>query len=1303
MKTLHTNALAGKAGIYSIMLTVFLLIGFSNFSAAQNYNMSNTTISTCAGTFYDSGGGILPYGNNQNLLEHFCPSTPGLCMHLNFTSFSTETNFDFLWIFDGPDTCSRLIGMYTGTASPGNVQASSSNPTGCLTVRFRSDNTNTSSGWAATISCGACAAPPAPTTQDCLGAIPICQNVYSNPVSYSGTGNYPGEINQTQSCLFVYGERNDVWYSFTVQASGNLAFDITPVNLADDYDWEVMNLTNANCQDIYCNPALDVSCNYSSNPGVTGPDGGSGLNWQNNFGSRFNATIPVLAGQTYVINVSNFSSTQSGYTIDFSASTASIFDNIPPTLQSLASTPACGGTSITINFSENVQCNSVQASDFTLTGPGGPYTVTAVSSAACASGATYDNSWTLTISPAMGTAGNYNLNLVNNVSDICGNIQNAGTLPFTIAGVTATASMTPVTCLNGTNGIAWATITSGTGPFTYTWTPSGGTNATASNLAAGTYTVTTSASSGCPAISTVTITQPLTGVSATATHTNNLCSTGNTGTALGAGAGGTGPYTYHWSPSGGNAASASNLSSGIFTVTVTDAGGCTDTAMVTITSPPAINLVMGVANGSCSVPTGTAWVTASNGTGPYGYSWTPSGGTNSTASNLTAGTYSVTVTDANGCTAVNGIAVTASGTLTLTNYQVNLSCNGSNDGIAGVSITGGTAPFSYTWAPSVGATATVSNLSAGNYTVTATDGTGCSNTANFTITQPPALVLAMSTTPTNCGQSVGTAGVSAGGGTGPYTYSWTSAPVQTTATASNLAGATYTVTVTDAGGCTGTGNITVTVAGGPTPSISAFTNVTCNGLTDGTATATAVGGTGPYTYSWSTVPVQNTANATNLGVGTYTVTVTDAGGCTAMTNTAITAPAVIVLTVTGTTTICNGQSTTISASAVGGTGPYNFAWSNAFNGASQSVTPGATTTYTCTVTDANGCTVPSQSVTVTIGGPLSVSIAGLNSICVGDNTTLTATGSGGNGGPYIYTWTPGGPGNTINVSPGATTTYNVSVSDGCTQPNATSSITVTVVTSVNVQFTFTPAIGCSPLNVQFTDNSVAPAGSTYAWNFGGFRNSTAQNPTYTFADTGSYTVSLTITTPSGCTGISIQPNAVTVTGPPTAMFSSTPLIVTSIMNEVTFTNLSINANSYTWDFGDNSPFSTDTNVIHRYPVIGDYMVYLIASNGPNCSDTADVLIRVKEDFTFYVPSAFTPDGNGINDHFFGTGTGIKEYTMNIFDRWGNALFISNDLSIPWDGKYKGLDAKEDIYVYNIYVKDYNDRAHYFLGKVSLIR
>jgi len=198
--------------------------------------------------------------------------------------------------------------------------------------------------------------------QDCPDAIIICQDIYSQTQSYQGSGNQPNEINPGLSCLDD-GEMNDVWYIFTAQETGIVNFTITPLNPLDDYDWAVFNLSNALCSEIFVNPALEVACNFSALTGQTGANG--------NAGAQNSPTINVLAGETFVINVSNFSSTQSGYTIDFTASTVTLYDTLPPV--AIGAEYVCNNYGVRITLDEPCTCSTIapDGSDFAALNAGG--------------------------------------------------------------------------------------------------------------------------------------------------------------------------------------------------------------------------------------------------------------------------------------------------------------------------------------------------------------------------------------------------------------------------------------------------------------------------------------------------------------------------------------------------------------------------------------------------------------------------------------------------------------------------------------------------------------------------------------------------------------------------------------------------------------------------------------------------------------------------------------------------------------------------------------------------------------------
>jgi len=231
-----------------------------------------------------------------------------------------------------------------------------------------------------------------------------------------------------------------------VQTGGSLCFSITPNNLSDDYDWAVYNLTNNSCSDIATMSALQSRCNYSPNPGVTGPNGlgnaGGSVACPNGglppMGGlpQDECCLPVAQGQTYAINVSNCSTPRTGYSLDFSASTAQIFDNVPPKLSSVATPVACNARSITLQTSENILCNTVQNGDFQVTPPSGPAIApTSVIGASCAAGGTQDRTFTVNLPSPLSATGTYNLCLgsaAGSVTDLCGNVARPQCLPFAV-------------------------------------------------------------------------------------------------------------------------------------------------------------------------------------------------------------------------------------------------------------------------------------------------------------------------------------------------------------------------------------------------------------------------------------------------------------------------------------------------------------------------------------------------------------------------------------------------------------------------------------------------------------------------------------------------------------------------------------------------------------------------------------------------------------------------------------------------------------------------------------------------------
>jgi len=617
-----------------------------------------------------------------------------------------------------------------------------------------------------------------------------------------------------------------------------------------------------------------------------------------------------------------------------------------------------------------------------------------------------------------------------------------------------------------------------------------------------------------------------------------------------------------------------------------------------------------------------------------------------------------------------------------------------------------------------GAQADSTYANAGTYTITSTD-VGASNvwmTIALIAVQPNPSCCALTATANaisneNCfGDNIGSAYGTPTKGHAPYTYLW--APnFQITDTATGLSAGTYSIVISDTIGCSATATVNITQPALLTATITPA-NIACFGGT-GQANSTASGGTGPYAYSWTTSPAQTKSNATGLSVGTYTLNVTDARGCTASASASITQPAAaLAVTLSGPSIICNGSQETLFAATSGGTGPYNYTWRGSpyvanTNSDSTTITAG-TQTDTVQVTDAHGCTASAQ-ITVNLGPTMSVSIVGPSSICQGLSTTLCANIQGGTGG-NTYTWLPG---NIItpcaNVTPNGTTVYSLSVMDNCgTVANATFTLRVNPLPAT--AFTSSLTQGCAPLCVQFYNTTTLSQGTsaTYLWNFGNGDSSKIANPVYCYPANGAFNVSLLVISDSGCSSTLKKTGYITAFAKPTGGFTYSPQPVTIITPTVQFTNQTIdpyNLIFWQWKFGDASDsISNLKNPTHTFTDTGRYCVNMIVEDEHGCSDTTTNCLIIEPDYHLYIPSAFTPNGDGRDDEFKPVGQYIKNFEMYIFDRWGMQLYHTTDITQGWNGTVSGGNiAQEDTYVYKITLIDSQDNGHTYIGNVTLLK
>jgi hypothetical protein len=677
-----------------------------------------------------------------------------------------------------------------------------------------------------------------------------------------------------------------------------------------------------------------------------------------------------------------------------------------------------------------------------------------------------------------------------------------------------TTSVAPGCGTGGSNnGSATATATGGRPPFSYRWS-TGQTGATATGLSVGTYFVTATDSKGCNTTASVILTSSA-GFTLAATGTNASCGSANGGAAANV-TGGTGPFRYTWS-TGATTRTISNLGAGSYTVTVSDASGCSAVATATVNAVGNLAISLTNTNAACGVANGSVTATPTSGTAPFRYLWS-NGATTQTIGTLGAGTYTVTVTDASGCTATSSRTVTQTNSFDVNLDARNIACNGGTDGQISAMVAGGSAPYTYRW--SNGSTiAVIANLGANTYTVTVTDASGCTAIKSATITQPSALTATASSTASSCGATSGSATVTAGGGTAPYTYAWTNGG--TTATISNLGAGTYTVTVTDSRRCARTASVTIS-SSTSLDATSSVTNVRCNGASNGAIALTVTGATGAVTYSWSNGAT--TASVSNLAAGSYSVTINDTRNCSVVKQYTVTQPAAFTTGVSGSMSSCGSNNGSLTATPAGGTGPFSYRWSN--GATTASISSLAAGTYTVTTTDANGCT-SSGSMTITSSTPVSVTTSTTAARCNGAaNGSATATVTGGSA-PYTYRWSNGGT--TATISNVAAGTYTVVVTDAVGCVSSTQVATIAQPTAISLFVDAVDAV-CTNGTGRITNTvSGGTAPYTYRWNTG------ATTLSLTGVSGGTYT--LTVTDASGCTRVSTT--TINYFAPPTVNLTPT--------------------------------------------------------------------------------------------------------------------------------------------------------------------
>lgn len=607
---------------------------------------------------------------------------------------------------------------------------------------------------------------------------------------------------------------------------------------------------------------------------------------------------------------------------------------------------------------------------------------------------------------------------------------------YTLTNQTGNLAITSINATNencGNNqGAADASVTGGSQPYSYLWS-NGATSQDLTGVSAGTYTLTVTDDNGCSTSQTVTINNITNGLTQTyGNAVNEVCGNGVGSIDIQI-SGGQTPYSYSWS-NGATTQDLTGLSAGTYTCTITDANGCSITTPDYVIQNLSGSLVMNnidIDNEVCSNTLGDIELFYSGGTAPITVSWS-TGDTGNQLSNLTAGTYSATVTDANGCSLTTGnlIVLNESGTLQIVSVTAFDELCGNGTGSINVETSGGTAPLSYDW--NNGSTSQdISNLSAGDYSCVITDINGCTVYASENIMNDPGVLNIdnIIITDENCGQYDGALNVIISGAAAPMTYLWNTG--DNTEDLSNIPAGSYTIEVTDNNGCSTTGSAVVNnLANGLELVDVAIVNEICtNGL--GSIDISVTGGTAPLTFSWDNG--SNSEDINGLSAGTYTCTVTDNTGCSIVAGpySINNSSGGLQANITALSDEnCSGSNGSIDVTTTGGTAPYTYSWNTGQN--TEDISGLSAGSYVLTVTGANGCQTSIMAEIINDAGTLEIiDVTITDENCTGANGAIDITVSGGTPG-YTFLWS--NTSITEDLSGLSAGIYSVDVTDinGCT-------------------------------------------------------------------------------------------------------------------------------------------------------------------------------------------------------------------------------------------------------------------------------
>lgn len=1382
------NSIACNGGTTTITLNVSGGVGAPyTYLWAGNTNTTNEMSGVTAGTYNVTVNDANCSATSSirvdepDVVTFSVSSTPQVCNTLGTATVSNvqggNGSYNYLWSNSSDESSVEVAsGVYNVIVSDGNGCSASA------TVSVGSNPTSVSFT----------ATPSNPNCHGETGSIAVTNIVGTANYSIAWTGGSQSGISTNS---YTISNLDDNTYSVTVTDANGCSATQNGIEIEVPED---ITFTVSQVEQVCATPGSITLEN------VSGGAGGYTFEWQNSANEPVGDGTNVLSGinaGVYNITVTDASSCTKTDAITLTSSSGSVsFTPVSHDLLCYADGSGrievqsiTGNSPYSVSWSSsaaNGSRDNITASQFDITNlPAGNYTIVVTDANQCSHTATaavaehdslaatatltapikcHGDEFGVTAAASGGylQAGhNYSYHWNNNVNVQTQNsLSEYGTYFVTVSddnGCEATASVGVVEPAQLQIAIASNAILCNGQTTTVTVTGTGGTGAysgtgTFENISASAtpYTYTITDENNCSASDQILVTEPDALSVAFSNIVAQTCQTlGSVDFSI---VGGTGNISYSWD--GGNtgaytSVATANLPSGTHSIFVSDANGCTIEQTVNIGS--GVSMTMAVpdtthvlCNGGNN---GLFSIEIDNGTSPYSISWTSGvlveNSSSHTFENLLAGTYSVTVNDANGCSASASVVITEPQPLVASSSAAQILCHGGNATVT-VSAVGGVSPYQNTG---------TYTLSAGDYDYVVTDANGCQSPVHVHLVDPPALSVTATTVDAQCNGGNGSAYLQISGGNTPYTVRWqdNSTGVNNTHLPVNT---NYGYTVTDRNGCTEQGTVYASQPESLILELSAD-SVSCHGLSDGgVAITTLSGGTTPYTYSWSNGTHGNSLQG--IAFGNYTLTVSDAHGCSISATAVVFQPQTLSARASSTNVLCGVNVGSLTVSASGGTTPYSYVWSNGSNSDLQNGITGGT--YSVTVSDANSCSATS-STQVVVTGSLTVSINETSPIsCYGmSDASLTVEAQNAQQ-PAIYMWNNGVSSTSLNgLSAG---TYSVTVNDawgcvGVANRQVLSPSEIVVASQLVEPRCYNSANGMVALQV---DGGRPPY--SYLWTTG----STSSSINNVLP--GQYGV--VISDYEGCTVrrnfVLNSPSMIEVVADVTdascygqangSITASAEGGVGQYMFDIEGKNLGKNENGqfeslaaglYNVVVSDvngctavinvsvSQPEQIELSVVVTEPTCqerNDGMIEILAAGGAspyvyaldsNESDTSlfsnlspgmysiavtdingcfvverGVVVPVNWTKCIDIPNVFTPNADGINDDWIIEHIDMfPEAHIYVFNRWGQLLYKGRGNDAPWDGRFRGHYVPAGVYTY---IVELDEDMEKFEGTVTVL-